>query len=143
MFKPKTRSKLKRTLSGFIALTMSMNMSSIMPVIADDEINAYPYTLFAGRCEEGAITSTASNFCVNGSIATNGTISVGGNFKVNGIKKEHAEEDMPIIFDSIDDTFFSGETELYSEDYTYSEMNINGTVPIEVRGDLELDGNIR
>ncbi len=142
MLKRKTKTKLKRTLSGMLAVIMTASITSVLPASAEGVVSPYPYTLFAGSSEDGALTSTAGNFCVNGNVATNGTFSVGSNFNVNGTKTEHANEDMPIIFDRIDDRFFSGEVDMHSEDYTYSEMNINVTVPIEVRGGLSLDGNI-
>ena len=142
MIKRKTKAKLNRTLSGILAVIMTASMTSVLPASAEDEVSPYPYTLFAGSSDDGAISSTAGNFCVNGNVATNGTFSVGSNFNVNGTKTEHADVDMPIIFDQIDDKFFSGEVDMHSEDYSYSETNINVTVPIEVQGVLSLDGNI-
>ena len=121
---------------------MITSIANVMPVSADDAVSPYPYTFFAGSNEDGAITSTAGNFCINGNAATNGTFAVAGNFNVNGAKTEHAGENIPIIFDEIDEHFFSGDVEKHSEDYSYSELNINVTVPIEVQGELELDGNI-
>lgn len=142
MIKRKTKAKLNRTLMGILAVIMTASMTSVLPASAEDEITPYPYTFFAGSSDDGAISSTAGNFCVNGNVATNGTFSLGSNFNVNGTKTEHADVDMPIIFDQIDDKFFSGEVDMHSEDYSYSETNINVTVPIEVQGVLSLDGNI-
>ncbi|MCR4861770.1 MAG: hypothetical protein K5884_04035 [Ruminococcus sp.] len=39
-----------------------------------EEIETYPYTLFAGSNEEDAISINSDNICINGNIATNGTI---------------------------------------------------------------------
>ena len=69
-------SKLKRTISGILALTMITSIANVMPVSADDAVSPYPYSFFAGSNEDGAITSTAGNFCINGNAATNGTFAV-------------------------------------------------------------------
>ncbi|SDA32699.1 protein of unknown function [Ruminococcus sp. YE71] len=135
-------SKFKRTVSSILALTMTASITNVMPVSAEEVFKPYPYTLFAGSIDEGSITSTADNFCINGNAATNGTFAVAGNFNVNGSKTEHAGENIPIIFNEIDERFFSGDVEKHGEDYSYSELNINVTVPIEVQGDLNLEGNI-
>ena len=46
MFKPKTKSRLKRTLSGALALAMTASLAAVMPAAAE-ETAKYPYAIFA------------------------------------------------------------------------------------------------
>ncbi len=91
---------------------LSAFMLCVMPILqpltvyAENAGEVYPYTLFAASEEEGAITSTAGNFCVNGSVATNGSIAASGNFNVNGTKLEHAGEKMIYISGKIETQYF-------------------------------------
>lgn len=134
--------KAKRLISGFVAVTTAITMLPAIPAMAED-IGRYPYTLFAGSSAEGAITTTASNFGVNGNVATNGTISAAGNMNINGTKAENAGLDMIYIFDKIDSEYFSGsEVEEHTEDYVLDELNINISEPTEILGEAELTGNI-
>ena len=73
--KNKLVQKSKRLLSGIVATAIAASMLPTLPAMAEETTEKYPYTLFAGSSEEGAITVNAGNFCVNGNIATNGTIS--------------------------------------------------------------------
>lgn len=137
--------KLKRFLSGTIATVMSFTMLSSMPSLAvgAEENVRYPYTMFAGSDVEGAITVNAGNFCVNGNVATNGTIASSGNMNVNGTKTEYADEDMIYILKKIDYAYFSGDNvEEYFQDYSLEETNISIDVPVDVKGEVELTGNI-
>lgn len=141
--KRKRKSRLKRTISGILALTMITSITNVMPVSAEDAISPYPYTLFAGSTKDGAISSTAVNFCVNGNVATNGTIISNGNLNINGTKTERANESMIFIFDKIDNQYFSASNvDEYDEDYILEELNININVPTEVQGEATLTGNI-
>lgn len=132
----------KRLISGFIAAATAITMLPAIPAMAED-LGRYPYTLFAGSSAEGAITTTASNFGVNGNVATNGTISAAGNMNINGTKTENAGFDMIYIFDKIDSKYFSGNNvEEHTENYILDELNINISEPTEVLGEAELTGNI-
>lgn len=135
--------KAKRLLSGVLAATMAVTMLPAIPAMAEDTVEKYPYTLFAGSSEEGAITVNSDNFCVNGNVATNGTITSNGNMNINGTKTENANEDMLYIFDKIDSQYFSSNNiDEHTEDYTLEEMNININTPTEVQGEATLTGNI-
>lgn len=135
--------KTKRLISGVIAAAMAAAMLPVIPAMAEDTLEKYPYTMFAGSNEDGAITVNAGNFCVNGSIATNGTISASGNMNINGVKTEKANEEMIYIFKKLNYTYFTGENvDVYPDDYIYKEMNININDPMDVKGNLELTGNI-
>lgn len=114
------------------------------PAIAEkNTTESYPYTLFAASTAVGAITVNASNFCVNGNVATNGTIVSSGNMNVNGTKSENTDEGMVYIFDKIDSQYFSGSNvDEFTEDYTYSETNITIDISTEVEGETMLTGNI-
>lgn len=117
-------------------------MFPAIPAMAED-LERYPYTLFAASSAEGAISTTSSNFSVNGNIATNGTISAAGSINVNGTKTENAGLDMIYIFDKIDSKYFSDKNiEEHAEDYVLDELNININEPTEVFGEAELTGNI-
>lgn len=134
--------RFKRCISALVSVTLFSTTLTSLPVRADDTDN-YPYTLFAGSSEEGAITINSSNVCINGSIATNGTIKSNGNMNVNGTKTENATVEMMYIWDKIDNTYFSGSNvDTYTEDYSYEDTNVNITEPLEVEGKLELTGNI-
>lgn len=136
------RKHINRIISITLAAAMSVSMISSISASAE-EITAFPYTLFAASETEGAITTTAGNFCVNGNVCTNGTIVTGGNINVNGTKTENAGQDMIYIFDKIDTKYFSGNNvEEHTEDYVLDELNININTPTEVLGEAELTGNI-
>lgn len=136
------RKHINRIISATLAAAMSVSMISSVTASAEETI-AFPYTLFAASEAEGAITTTAGNFCVNGNVCTNGTIVTGGNINVNGTKTENAGQDMIYIFDKIDTKYFSGNNvEEHTEDYVLDELNININTPTEVLGEAELTGNI-
>lgn len=86
------RKHINRIISATLAAAMSVSMISSVTASAEETI-AFPYTLFAASEAEGAITTTAGNFCVNGNVCTNGTIVTGGNINVNGTKTENAGQD--------------------------------------------------
>lgn len=134
--------KSKRFLSGFVAAAMAVTMVPTFPAVAKAQ-EKYPYTLFAGSSEEGAITVNAGNFTVNGNVAANGTIVSGGNMNINGTKTEHADESMIFIFDKIESQYFTGsKVDESANDYTLEETNININTPTEVFGEATLTGNI-
>ena len=143
MKKTKFITKAQRLLSGFVATAIAASMLSTLPAMAEETTEKYPYTLFAGSSEEGAITVNSGNFCVNGNVATNGTIVTSGNMNINGTRTESAKESMIFIFDKIDNQYFSASNvEEHAEDYTLDELNININVPTEVQGKATLTGNI-
>lgn len=135
--------KTKRFLSGIVAAAMAVTMLPAIPAMAEDTVEKYPYTLFAGSSEEGAITVNADNFCVNGNVATNGTIVSSGNMNINGTKTENAGEETIYILKKLNYAYFTGENvDVFPDDYSYEEMNININDPMDVKGELELTGNI-
>lgn len=134
---------LKRILSIIVSVVTIVGFVPQMPAKAE-EIDYYPYTLFAGSDVDGAITINADNVCLNGNIATNGTIvSSAPNFNINGIKEEKVNEEVIQFFKKIDNAYFkSNDTATYFEDYFFEDMNININTPIEAEGDISLMGNI-
>ena len=143
MKKTKFIMKAKRLLSGFVATVIAVSMLPTLPAMAEETTEKYPYTLFAGSSEEGAITVNAGNFCVNGNVATNGTIVSSGNMNINGTKAENAGEETIYILKKLNYAYFSGDNvDVYPDDYSYEEMNININDPMAVQGELELTGNI-
>ena len=106
-------------------------------------IERYPYTLFAGSNEEGALTINSNTVCINGNIATNGTISTTAQyFNVNGMRKENAQEEVKLFFNKINESYFASHVDTYFEDYFLEDTNINVNIPIEAAGDIGLTGNI-
>ena len=87
----------KRFISGILSLSMLTSAVPSVAVFAENDSECYPYTFFAASSNEGAITINASNFCVNGNIATNGTVFSSGNMNVNGTIQENASEEMIYI----------------------------------------------
>jgi len=139
----KFKALFKRLISGVSAIALSVGLLASIPASADDSTVGYKYTLFAYSSEDGAITSSAANFCVNGNIATNGTISAGQNFNVNGEKKEHANEAMPDLSKAINEKFFAENVDVKAENYKNEDVNINVESPLDVKGKAELNGNIK
>lgn len=108
-----------------------------------EEIEPYPYTLFAGSNEEDAISINSDNVCINGNIATNGTIKTSTqNFNINGSITENAQEEAKVFFNKIDSKYFSSYVDTYFEDYFLEDSNISINIPIEAEGDISLIGNI-
>ena len=139
------KSKFKRMLSGVLSLAVTASILPCFPAFADEqaEPEKYLYTMFAASDSDGAITINANNFCVNGNVATNGTIVSEGNININGVRSENVEKEMLYIFNKIDEAYFSSNNiEVYDEDYSLEEMNININTPLEVAGNAELTGNI-
>ena len=64
----------KKFLSAILSAVTAVSLIPHTPVNAEETV-PYPYTLFAGSDEEGAITINSNNICINGSLATNGTIN--------------------------------------------------------------------
>ena len=132
----------KKLLAIMLSVT---SVASFMPQIPAKakENERYPYTLFVGSNEEGALTINSNNVCINGNIATNGTISTNAqNFNVNGSKLENVQEDTKLFFNKIDERYFAAHVDTYFEDYFLEETNINVNIPIEAAGDIDLTGNI-
>ncbi len=142
----KLKNNFKRILSGVISFAVTASIMPCFPTFADEQTESerYPYTMFAAADSEGAITINADSICINGSIATNGTIATTSpNFNVNGTKTENANEEMIYIQKKLNYSYFSGENvEMYADDYTLEEMNININNPMDVNGTLEMTGNI-
>ncbi|EWM55086.1 hypothetical protein [Ruminococcus flavefaciens] len=132
----------KKFLSTILSAVTAASFIPQIPANAE-ETAPYPYTLFAGSDEEGAITINSNNICINGSIATNGTISTTAqNFNVNGERKENLQEEKKLFFNKINDRYFNSHVDTYFEDYFLEDTNININIPIEAEGNIGLTGNI-
>lgn len=129
-----------------MSLVVTASVMPCFPTFADEQTESerYPYTMFAASNTEGAITINANSICINGNIATNGTIATTSpNFNVNGTKIENANEEMLYIQKKLNYSYFSGDNvEMYTDDYTLEEQNININNPMDVNGTLEMTGNI-
>lgn len=143
MFKPKTKSRLKRTLSGALALAMTASLAAVMPAAAE-ETAKYPYAIFAAD-EAAGISVNTDSFTLNGNAYTNGVFSTTAQYpNINGTVTDHDDiedennteveetedvfdvsEDMILIHTKLADKYFTENCDTYNEDYTYSDMNIN------------------
>ena len=157
MFRLKTKTKLKRALSGTLALAMSLGITSVMPATAD-EIMRYPYTVFAAD-EDAGSSITADSLTLNGRVYANGKFSTEVKYSnINGTitdcddtEKDNSNEtdnifdvskDMIFIHTKLTNKYFTENCDTYDEDYTYSDMNLNINNSIFVAGKLDLEGNI-
>ena len=159
MFKTKTKSRLKRMLSGALALAMTASAAAVMPASAE-ETAQYPYAVFAAD-EDAGITVNTDSFTLNGNAYTNGVFSTTAQYpNINGTvtdadditdvdnTEEETEDvfdvnkDMILIHTKLTSKYFTEGCDTYDEDYTYSDMNVNINDPIYVTGRLNLDGNI-
>lgn len=134
--------KAPRLLAAFLSLSF---LNTCVPAVsASAESSApFPYTFFASSDSEGAITTTAANVCMNGSLAANGTFTAAEGIRINGSVTEQAEEDMIYIFNKLDRRYFSGtNVDQHSEDYSFSSNNLSVNAPTSVQGSAELTGNI-
>lgn len=133
----------KRMLAGIVVLVMLITHLPNCEVKAQEAMENYPYTLFAGSESEGAITINADWFHLNGSMATNGTIISSGTMNVNGEKIEHVGEEVLDVFNKLEYAYFSGESvDVYEESVSENEMNLNVNTSMKVQGELCLTGNI-
>lgn len=83
MIKQKTKSRLKRTLSGVLALAMTASVAAVMPAAAE-ETAKYPYAVFAADNDAG-ITINTDNFTLNGSAYTKGVFGATAQYpNING-----------------------------------------------------------
>ena len=159
MFKPKTKSRLKRTLSGALALAMTASLAAVMPAAAE-ETAKYPYAIFAAD-EAAGISVNTDSFTLNGNAYTNGMFSTTAQHpNINGTVTDHDDieedntgekgnedvfdvsRDMILIHTKLTDKYFTESCDTYNEDYTYSDMNVNINNSVYVTGKLNLDGNI-
>ena len=132
----------KRIISVVVSAVTVVGAIPHIPAKAE-EIDRYPYVLFAGSNEDGAITINSNNVCINGNIATNGTVSTSSqNVNINGEITENAQKETKIFFNKIDSRYFASNVDTYFEDFFLEDANINVSIPIEAEGDISLAGNI-
>lgn len=134
---------IKRIASIILAIAVLSTAIPMDLAMADEIPQKYPYTLFAASSDEGAISVNASNFCVNGNVATNGTITTAGNMNINGSMVENACESMIYIFEKIDSQFFSAvNVDEHIGEYFLDETNVNINTPTSTTGTVVCTGNI-
>lgn len=90
MFKTKTKARLKRMLSGALALAMTASAAAVMPASAAvmpasaEKTAKYPYAVFAAD-EDAGITVNTDSFTLNGNAYTNGVFSTTAQYpNING-----------------------------------------------------------
>lgn len=142
------KNNFKKCVTRLVAVMLAAAISAgLLPctlVYAQDKENpVYPYTIFAGSGDDGAITIKADSFNVNGDIATNGTIVASGNLNINGKKTEKAGEQMISAVKRLEAAYYSGNNvKDISGDFQKKDTNININNPMRVSGTLGLQGNV-
>lgn len=74
MIKQKTKSRLKRTLSGVLALAMTASVAAVMPAAAE-ETAKYPYAVFAADNDAGITINTQRQCIYKGCVWGNRSVS--------------------------------------------------------------------
>ena len=161
--KSKTLSKLKRTVSGILALAMTASMATVLPASAEEgQLSKYPYAIFAAD-DQGGITLELDSFTLNGNGYTNGVFETTAQYpNINGtisvLDDSETDEtitdgediddsfdvskDMIFIHNKLMNSWFTENCQTYDEDYSFSDMNINLNTPVYVIGRLCYDGNV-
>ncbi|MCM1316057.1 MAG: hypothetical protein NC205_03310 [Prevotella sp.] len=142
----KLKQNFKRVVSSVLCLsTLAMYIPTI-PVYAEpntEDSKEFQYTMFASSNEDGAIAVNASNFTINGQIATNGTIKCTGNTNIDYENSNNICVDMVYIPNKIDSDFFNGrKVDNVEDDYSVEEPNIDISEPLAVNGDTTMQGNV-
>ena len=142
----KLKQNFKRVVSSVLCLsTLAMYIPTI-PVYAEpntEDSKEFQYTMFASSNEDGAIAVNASNFTINGQIATNGTIKCTGNTYIDYENSNNICVDMVYIPNKIDSDFFNGrKVDNVEDDYSVEEPNIDISEPLAVNGDTTMQGNV-
>lgn len=142
----KLKQNFRRVVSSVLCLsTLAMYIPTI-PVYADpntEDSKEFQYTMFASSNEDSAITVNASNFTINGQIATNGTVNCSGNTNIDYAGSDNICVDMLYIPNKIDNDFFLDVLVNYVEDdYSIEETNIDISTPLSVDGVTTMQGNV-
>lgn len=131
----------KKVFSGILAASLLMQVA-VIPVSAE-ETTYYPYALFAANADTNSIQLNTPHLTVNGDMTTNGTFSSTAiNPTLNSVITENANETLLLIGDKLENGYFSSNADIYAEDYTYSDVNVNVGTSIIADGDISLEGNI-
>lgn len=159
----KHEKKLKRFLSGLLALSLATSLTSVIPASADEknQSSKYPYAVFAADDHAG-ISLNLDFFTLNGNGYTNGTYSTTAQYpNINGsiLDKDDIDSeedslndesndlfdvhtDMIYIHNKLINSWFTENCQTYDEEYSISEMNINLNSPVYVSGKLSYYGNV-
>lgn len=139
----KIKENFKRFIAGTLCLTTFTMFQPNLPAYAEQESEEFQYTMFASSNEDGAITVNASNFTINGQIATNGTVNCSGNTNINYNNSNNVCVDMVYIPNKIDSDFFDGrDIDSVADDYSIEDTNINISSPLNVDGSTTMQGNV-
>lgn len=135
-----------RIVAAVLAVVVTAGVIPCTKVSAQDAGNTsgvYPYTIFAGSEDDGAITVKADSFSVSGDIATNGTVSAAGNLNINGKKTEKAGEQMISAVRRVESAYCGGNDVIdITGDFQKKDSNININSPMRVSGRFSIQGNV-
>ena len=135
-----------RIVAAVLAVVITAGVIPCTKVSAQDAGNTsevYPYTIFAGSEDDGAITVKADSFSVSGDIATNGTVSAAGNLNINGKKTEKAGEQMISAVRRVESAYCGGNDVIdITGDFQKKDSNININSPMRVSGRFSIQGNV-
>lgn len=142
MFKPKTKLRLKRTLSGALALAMTASIAAVMPAAAEETVK-YPYAIFAGD-GEGGVELNSNNICINGDICVNGSLNyASNNTNFNGIvNSNQSDEEMVYAHQRILECYFPDGTDFIDFNVTDSDTNINIDNSTYAQGYINYSGSV-
>ena len=130
---------IKKVLSFTLSLATALSCIPAINVNAETDKEPFEYLMFALSDDDGAITISADNVCLNGNIGTNGTITTEvSDFFINGQCKEKAAEEKMFTFSREIETYF-----LPENDYVRHDVNIVLDAPVQTNGNIELDGNVK
>jgi hypothetical protein len=131
----------KRIISTALAGCVSLTTLAVFPTFAEDEVEKYPYMMFASNTSENSIFLNATNITTNGKLCTNGTIYADAtNCHLNGDMVESASEEMIYIDGKLCSTYFSLENPETVDSYNLNKTNVKINNPIQAENDITLSG---
>ena len=133
---------MKKKVAWCMVLVMLVSLFSMGEMNVTAAADAYPYVMFAASDEDGAISVTANDICINGAVATNGTAKVTGRANLNGKIKEQAGMPAMIAPDRLYDAYFAGDNVLVYEDAITLENPNNLNNPVMGYDNVIIKGNV-
>ena len=135
------KKKTRRMTALMLVMTTLMSLFNSTTVVSAAE-NDFGYVMYASSYEEDAISISASNICINGDLLTNGSVDIIGNCNHNGNKDVSENEPYFLMYNKINNVYFSANCDTYPEDTMIEDMNLNMNTAMMVYGELDLKGNV-
>lgn len=132
---------MKKKVALCVVFAMLVSLFPAGRVNATAAADLYPYVLFASSEEEGAVSITADDICINGAVATNGTVAVTGRANFNGNVTEQAGETAMVVPTRLYDSYFTGDDVLVYEEAVVLENQNNFNDPVMGYDEVVIKGN--